>query len=127
MQLLRSFALTAAALLPAAAAAQQWNYEADPQHFKLEIDNDCVKVIRGTFGAGERSASMFDTKGVVVVMLTERKDVKLTTADGAEMNLPPLSRGSAYWTPSRGRIGLQNNDDARIEYLVIEPKSGCSN
>lgn len=114
-------------LAPIVCHAQQWNDQVDPQHFKLEFENDCVRVVRGTFGAGEKSAGMFDTVGVVVVMLTERKAARVLKADGGVLDLPPLPAGSAYWTGSRGKIGLENTSDQTIEYLVVQPKIGCKN
>lgn len=119
--------LAAALLAPITCLAEQWNDQVDPQHFKLEIDNECVRVVRGTFGPGEKSNGMFDTAGVVVVMLTERKSAKVVKADGSVLDLPPLPAGSAYWTGSRGKIALENTSNRTIEYLVVQPKTGCKN
>lgn len=116
----------ATALAPIAGNAQQWNYEVDPQHFKLELDNECVRVVRGTFLPGEKSG-MFDTQGVVVVLLTERKSVRVQKADGTLLERPPMPSGSTYWVNPLGRISLENTSDATFEYLTIEAKTGCKN
>jgi hypothetical protein len=47
--------------------------------------------------------------------------------DGKSVEPPPSAPGSAAWAPGGARIGLENTGDSRIEYLVIEPKPGCSN
>jgi hypothetical protein len=45
--------------------------EDDPAHYKLEFENNCVRVSRATFGPHEKTKSFIDAKNAVVVHLTE--------------------------------------------------------
>jgi hypothetical protein len=102
--------------------------QADPSHHKLEFENECVRVIRASYGPGERSDGMFDTAGigVVVVSLTGSTSFKLHTPDGQSKDLPPRTPGEAYWVPGRGKIALENTSDKEVKWLVIWPKAGCA-
>jgi len=105
-------------------AFAQQDVAADPAHHKLEFENNCVRVVRATFGPGEKSAALFDAKGVVIVSLTGSQGGKLTFPDGASIVTPPTTAGQVFWAPP-GRIQPENTGDTRVEYIVIEPK-GCN-
>lgn len=104
-------------------ACAQQDVAADPAHHKLEFENNCVRVVRATFGPGEKAAALFDAKGVVIVSLTGSKGGKLNFPDGKSIVTPPNNPGQVFWAPA-GRIQPENTGDMRIEYIVIEPK-GC--
>jgi len=100
--------------------------EADASHHRLEFQNNCVRVIRGFFGPGERSDGLFDAKAVVVIALTPSKSSRLLLPDGKYIDLPSRNSGDTWWAPA-GRIGVENTSDSRVEFLVVEPQTGCIN
>ena len=53
--------------------------EADPVHYKVELDNDCVYVTRATFGPHEKMPTFFDGKQAVIVSLTNSDGLKITS------------------------------------------------
>lgn len=114
-----------ATLMSGATCAQQ-DVIADPAHHRLEFENDCVRVVRVSFGPGEKSADFFDAKAVVIVSLTGSEGSKLNFPDGNSIVTPPTKPGQVYWAPP-GRIQPENIGKARTELLVIEPKRGCMN
>jgi hypothetical protein len=97
---------------------------ADPEHHKLEFENQCVRVVRANFGPGEKAAASFDAKDVVIVSLTGSDGLKLTFPDGKSIMTPPNTPGQVYWAPG-GRIQPENPGSNRVEFIVIEPK-GCN-
>jgi len=122
-------ACSAALLLLAgvASALAQQDVVADPTHHKTVFENDCVRVVRAIFGPHEKTDGMFDTKSVVIVGLSSGPGLKVLFPGGGSVDAQPQAPGTAGWVPGGARIGLENTGDARIEYLVIEPKPGCNN
>jgi hypothetical protein len=96
--------------------------EADPAHHKAEFENRCVRVVRAVFGPHEKSAGFFDAKDVVIVNLTGGPGLKLHFPDGKSVDTPPSKPGQVGWARA-GRIQPENASDARIEFIVIEPKA----
>lgn len=121
----RSLVLATAAFVVSASSYGQQDVAADPIHHKLEFENNCVRVVRATFGPGEKSAGFFDAKAVVIVSLTGSDGTKLNFPDGSSVTTPPTKPGQVYWAPP-GRIQPENIGKGRTEIIVIEPK-GCSN
>ena len=54
---------------------------ADPDHYKVELENDSVRVVRVKYGPGEKSV-MHDHDDYVVVYVTDVKG-KFTMPDGS--------------------------------------------
>jgi len=123
----RVLAVVAALAIPSIGFGQMAD-QADPSHHKLEFENECVRVMRASYGPGEKSDAMFETAGigVVVVSLTGASSFKLHTPDGQSRELPPRSPGEAYWAPARGKIALENTSNKVVSWLVIWPKAGCT-
>ena len=95
----------------------------DSRHHKLEFENNCVRVVRATFGPGEKAAGMFDAKAAVIVSVTGSHGFKTTLGDGRVVESPADLPGHVTWVPA-GRIQPENTSDAQVEYIVVEPK-GC--
>ena len=105
-------------------AAAQTDVEVDPAHHKPEFENNCVRVVRAIFGPHEKSAGFFDAKDVVIVSLTGGLGLTLHFPDGSSIDTPSTKPGEVGWAPA-GRIQPENDSNARIEFVVIEPK-GCN-
>ncbi len=115
----------AAAFVASSLSHGQQDVTVDPAHHKLEFENNCVRVVRATFGPGEKSAQFFDARGVVIVSLTGSEGTKLNFPDGSSVTTRPTEAGQVYWAPP-GRIQPENIGKSRTEIIVIEPK-GCRN
>lgn len=75
------FALLANAFaLAPGAQAQQEATEADPEHYSVDFENDHVRVVRVTYGPGEKSV-MHTHLPALVVCLTDGK-MRMTYPDG---------------------------------------------
>ena len=102
----------------AASAAAQDPVKADAKHYKVQLENDYVRVLRATYGPGEKSV-MHDHPATVAVYLTDGQ-VKFnlpdgTTADGSG------KAGQVFW--NAGGKHLPENLGARIDVIVVELKT----
>lgn len=91
----------------------------DPKHYKVEFENDEVKVLRITYGPGEKSKMHSHAEGVVV-FLTDGKG-KFTMPDGTtqEMN---FEAGQVIWTGATTHQP-ENIGDKPFELIQIEMKT----
>ena len=110
--------------IPSIAAAQT-DVEVDPVHYRLEFENECVRVSRATFGPHDKMPSFFDAKPAVIVSLTDSPGLKLTFPDGSARYTSPFRAGAVYWAKTLSRQQQENAGDTRLEFLAIEPK-GCN-
>jgi quercetin dioxygenase-like cupin family protein len=88
--------LLAAALgvAPAISAYAQDAVAVDPKHYKVELENDQVRVLRIRYGPGEKSVR-HQHPASVAVFLTDGQ-VKFTTADGKSEEAT-VKAGSTMW------------------------------
>jgi len=96
--------------------------KADPVHYKVEFENDCVYVTRATFGPHEKMPEFFDARDAVLVSLTDSEGLKVSYPDGRSFVTPPWHAGTVFWAPAAGRIKQENPFDTRLEFIAIEPK-----
>jgi hypothetical protein len=93
---------------------------ADPQHYKLEIENQWVRVIREHMGPREMMPMhQHPAPGAVIVFLTDRHN-RLTTPAGAAQELRNHA-GELMWSPPSAHKG-ENLDAAQFEAVQIEPR-----
>lgn len=93
--------------------------EVDPAHYKVEFENDQVRVVRVSYGPGERSVMHEHPEGVVV-FLTDH-DVRSTYPDG-KTEVVIHKTGEVVWTPG-GKHLPQNISDERLELILMEMKT----
>ena len=91
----------------------------DPKHYKVEFENDQVKVLRITYGPGEKS-KMHSHPESVVVFLTDGKG-KFTFPDGKSLE-NNFEAGKVIWTDSTTHQP-ENIGDKPFEIIQIEMKS----
>ena len=116
---MRQLLLTAAFwALTAVPALAQDPVKVDPKHYKVELENERVRVLRITYGPGEKSV-MHEHPGSVAVFLTDGQ-VKFTLPDG-KTQLTPAKAGSAVWTAA-GKHLPENTGDAGMDVIVTELK-----
>ena len=111
-------ALVVISLHPQAAFAQKEATEADPVHYKVEFENDHIRVVRITYGPGEKSVMHTHAAGIVVC-LTGGK-TKMTYPDGKSEETE-CAAGQAMWAPAGAHLPESLND-VPTETLYIEIK-----
>jgi len=94
----------------------------DPKHYKVELENDQVRILRAHYGPGEKSV-MHSHPNAVAVFLTDGK-VKFTFADGKTQDASGTA-GQALYTPATVH-NPENVGDAPMDILVIELKGGAA-
>ena len=93
---------------------------ASPEHYKVEFENDQIRIIRITYGPGEESP-MHEHGNGVVIFLTESL-VQFTLADGTKPAPETTAAGVAAWAPAE-KHAAKNVSDHAIEALMIELKN----
>jgi quercetin dioxygenase-like cupin family protein len=92
--------------------------EVDPKHYKVELENDQVRVVRASYGPGERSV-MHAHRAMITVSLTAR-DLKFTLPDGRTQHI--LGRaGEVVWYDAHEHLP-ENLSASPYEAVLIELK-----
>jgi quercetin dioxygenase-like cupin family protein len=115
------FATLATLLLMAAAAPAlaQDPVKVDAKHYKVEFENDQVRVLRITYGPGEKSV-MHDHPNAFAIFLTEAS-VKFTLADGKTRD-DQRKAGTTLWTPAE-KHQPENVGAKPMELILVELKN----
>lgn len=90
----------------------------DPKHYKLEFENDHLKVLRITYGPHEKSV-MHDHLSGVAVFLTDHH-VKFTAPDGKTQE-GHRKAGETIWGEG-GKHLPENMSDKPFELVLVELK-----
>jgi quercetin dioxygenase-like cupin family protein len=117
----RTVSIVAAAVLGAAfvvPAMAQDPTKVDAKHYKVEFENDQVRILRVTYGTKEKS-SMHEHPDAVAVFLTEGK-VKFTMPDGKTRDAV-VKPGMTQFTPA-GKHLPENMGDKPFEVILVELK-----
>ncbi len=93
--------------------------KADPKHYKVEFENDQVRVLRVAYGLSEKSV-MHEHPNAVAVFLTDIQN-KFTFPDGKSV-LANSKAGTAMWTPG-GKHLPENLGKKPFELILVELKS----
>jgi quercetin dioxygenase-like cupin family protein len=91
----------------------------DPKHYKVELENDQVRVLRISYGPGERSV-MHGHPASVAVCLTDCH-VRFTMPDGKTEEMRAKA-GESMMTPAGDHLP-ENLGSKRIELMLIELKN----
>jgi hypothetical protein len=113
--------LVAAAILLVASAlptVAQDAVKVDPKHYKVEFENDQVRVLRITYGPHEKSVMHGHPAGVVV-FLTDLY-AKFTLPDGTTQ-VVSAKAGTTQWLAA-GQHQPENLRDEFLELIQIEFK-----
>ena len=111
--------LGGAGLLAGGAAKAQDPVKVDPKHYKVEFENDSVRVLRITYPAHEKSV-MHHHPASVAVFLTDGKS-RFTLPDGKTEDAP-VKAGVAQWTEA-GEHLPENIGDKPFELILVELKT----
>jgi quercetin dioxygenase-like cupin family protein len=91
---------------------------ADPDHYKVEFENDSVRVVRVKYGPGEKSV-MHDHDDYVVVYLTDVEG-KFTMPDGSTEKATGKAGGADF---RKAHTHLPENTGTRpFEVILFEIK-----
>jgi quercetin dioxygenase-like cupin family protein len=102
-----------------APALAQDPVKVDSKHYKVEFENDQVRVLRITYGPHEKSV-MHDHPANVAVFLTDGQG-QFTLPDGKTQDVP-LKAGATQWSTG-GKHLPENTGDKAFELVVVELKS----
>lgn len=91
---------------------------ADPKHYKVEFENEQVRVLRIKYGPGEKSV-MHQHPANVAVFLTDGRG-KFTLPDGNSMNAA-MKAGTAEWRAGEKHLP-ENVGDKPFELILVELK-----
>jgi len=91
----------------------------DSKHYKVEFENEHVRVLRITYDPGEKSV-MHEHPNAVVIMLTDAA-TEMTLPDGNKIE--DMSKfGDATWTPA-GKHIPENVGISKMEAILVELKT----
>lgn len=91
----------------------------DSQHYKVEFENDQVRVLRITYGAHEKSV-MHDHPASVAIFLTDGQ-TQFTMPDGKTQDAP--AKAGAFQWNAGGKHLPENMGDKPFELILVELKS----
>lgn len=110
-----------AAIVLFACAAPAWAQDAvkaDPKHYKVEFENDQIRVLRITYGPHEKSV-MHDHPANVAIFLTDGH-AQFTMPDGKIVDAP-IKAHTTQWDAG-GKHLPENLGDTPFELVVVELK-----
>ncbi len=107
------------------ATAAQPIFERDPvkldsDRYKVELENDRIRVVRISYGPRERSVMHQHPPGLVV-FLTDA-DFEFTCPDGKKENIQGKA-GQFLWFGETWEHLPENLSDRRFEAVYVEPKT----
>jgi quercetin dioxygenase-like cupin family protein len=116
---MRQVLLTVAALVALAVPAYaQDPVKVDPKHYKVEFENAQVRVLRITYGPGEKSV-MHEHPASVAVFLTDG-NARFTLPDGTSQDV--FSKAGTIEWDAGGRHLPENVGDKGFELILVELK-----
>ena len=115
---MRQLLLMTLVALCAAPAYAQDSTKVDPKHYKVEFENDQVRVLRINYGPGEKSV-MHHHPGSVAVFLTDAS-ARFTLPDGTSQDAT-MKAGSTQWSDAENHLP-QSTSDQPFELILVEVK-----
>jgi quercetin dioxygenase-like cupin family protein len=91
----------------------------DSKHYKVEFENDQVRILRVTYGPHEKSV-MHEHPSTVAVFLSDGKG-RFTLPDGKTQDVP-IKAGMAQWEAG-GKHLPENTGDTPFELVLVELKT----
>jgi quercetin dioxygenase-like cupin family protein len=107
------------ALLTAATASAQDATKVDPKHYKVEFENDQVRVLRISYGPHEKSVMHSHPAGLVVYLTDARG--KFTMPDGKSQDVVAKA-GTVQWVGPTIHLP-ENTGDKAFEVIQVEFKT----
>ena len=99
-------------------AAAQDPVKVDPKHYKVEFENDQVRVLRISYGPHEKSL-MHQHPASVAVFLADGQ-ARFTLPNGKTQDAP-MKTGSVQWEAAGSHLP-ENTGDKPFELVLVELK-----
>ena len=91
----------------------------DPQHYKVEFENDRVRVLRVNYGPREKSVMHSHPDGIGLFLTSQHSRFSFTNGQSTESH---FRAGEVKWLP--GGIHLPENlGDQPLEVVLVELKT----
>jgi len=90
----------------------------DPKHYKVEFENESVRVLRVTYGPGEKSVMHYHPN-LTAIYLTDGM-TRMTTPDGKSQDLPAKA-GATTWSPAGSHLPA-NIGKQPFSVILVEMK-----
>src|SRR5882724_8184239 len=90
----------------------------DAKHYKVDFENESVRVLRISYAPGEKSVMHYHPDSVAV-FLTDGM-TRMTTPDGKSTDVPEKA-GTTVWTPAGSHLP-QNTGNKPFELILTELK-----
>ncbi len=88
----------------------------DPKHYKVEFENERVRVLRISYGPGEKSVMHYHPDSVAA-FLTDGMS-RMTTPDGKSEDMT-IKAGTTRWTAAGSHLP-QNTGNKPFELILVE-------
>jgi len=95
----------------------------DPQHYKVELENEHVRIVRARYGPKELAAMHEHRCGRVIVNLNRQHEL-MQSAGGKSTEVDHRA-GEASWSEGLIRHNGRNLEDEGFEAIMIDVKSSC--
>ncbi len=95
----------------------------DPRHYKAELENEHVRIVRAHYGPGEQAAMHEHLCGRVIVNLNRQHEL-MQGADGKSTEVDHRA-GEASWSEGRVRHSGKNLENECFDVIMIDVKSSC--
>ena len=107
-----------AAYAQPAAGSKADPVKVDPKHYKVEFENENVRVLRISYGPGEKSVMHYHPNAVAVYITDGM--TRMTTPDGKSQDMPAKAGGTS-WTAAGSHLP-QNVGNKAFEVILVELK-----
>ena len=104
--------------IPVVSSAQD-AAKVDPKHYKVELDNEKVRILRINYNPGDESVMHSHAEGVAVFLTDHKAEMK--TADGKSFNMAG-KKGDVLWV-DQSEHQPKNVGDSPFELVQIELKN----
>ena len=92
--------------------------KADPKHYKVELENDKVRIVRISYGPHEKSVMHSHPAGAIISLTDQRVRFNLPNGTSQEVQ---LKAGQAVWMNATTHLP-ENLTDDHLEVIYVEVK-----
>jgi len=90
----------------------------DPKHYKVEFENESVRLLRASYAPGEKSMMHYHPNSTAIFLADGT--ARMTTPDGKSQDMPSKA-GTTSWSPA-GNHSPKNIGNKPFSVILIERK-----